>query len=95
MITTGLLHAATLEADIYPNPASSYVSVRFNSIGDQSVSLSICDLSGKMLAHTNTQTQAGVNVVTLSVSDLQSGVYLLQVRNSDGSVFNSKLVVRK
>ncbi|MDD2995309.1 MAG: CotH kinase family protein [Paludibacter sp.] len=95
MITTGLLHAATLEADIYPNPASSYVSVRFNSIGDQSVSLSICDLSGKMLAHTNTQTQAGVNVLTLSVSNLQSGVYLLQLKNSDGSVYNSKLVVRK
>ena len=95
MITTGLLHATTLDADIYPNPASSYVSVRFNSADDQSVSVSICDLSGKMLVKNNTQTKAGVNVLTLSVSDLQSGVYLLQLKNSDGSVYNSKLVVRK
>lgn len=96
MITTGLLHASTIHADIYPNPASSFVSVRFNaSKAQQSVSVSIRDLSGKLLVQTNVQSQTGVNVVTLSVNDLHSGIYLLQVKNDDGSVFNSKLVVRK
>lgn len=95
MITTGLLYASAIQADVYPNPASSFVSVRFNASDEQNVLVSICDLSGKMLVQTHKQTQTGVNVVTLSIGDLQSGVYLLQVRNSDGSVYNSKLVVRK
>lgn len=69
------------EAVIMPNPTTSRVTIQFqNKISDKLI-INVFDLSGKML-QTKAFLQNDLEKVEIDVSDLPSGVYLVQIQTN-------------
>lgn len=83
--TTGLTNGKNLiDFDIYPNPASDYVALTFESVNANSV-LNIYSTTGKLV-----ETKAGVqNDQKVDVSGLAPGIYIA-VLNVDGQWYAQK-----
>jgi hypothetical protein len=67
--------------DVYPNPASSQFNVNLNLVRNAQVQVSLFDAYGKMVYSTDNKTMAqGENIMNISTSHLESGLYLLRVK---------------
>ncbi|MBL0104594.1 MAG: T9SS type A sorting domain-containing protein [Bacteroidetes bacterium] len=79
---------------VFPNPiAHGAAMVSFDLDKASKVSLSLLDLSGKVIRVMNIELNAGKNAVRLDTDGVASGVYLIEMR-SEGSLSRSKVVVR-
>ena len=75
---------------VFPNPASSNITVRFNQ-NNEELFLELCAITGKQLA---VYTVAkNTNSLTLPVQNFGKGIFLLSLRNREGSVVMVKKVV--
>lgn len=80
--------------EVYPNPAQNQTSISFNLLNNEKVTLTVSDMSGKVLMHEVKNLNIGRNTIQLNTSDLASGLYLIKL--SAGNSFNtSKLNVIK
>jgi hypothetical protein len=73
--------------ELYPNPTSTFVTLRIKSDNIQMVEGQIYDMYGKLL---KTVPMDNTNN-TIDVSDLSSGVYFLKISTNQGTV-NKKFV---
>jgi hypothetical protein len=81
--------------DAAPNPAKGNVTVAYSLLNTSNVSMTLTDLSGKVILTQNEGTKnAGNNKLTFDVSNLEAGVYFYSV-NVDGTSTTKKLVVTK
>lgn len=80
VITTGLLN-------IYPNPASNEVTIRYN--GNTAIKIEVTDITGKNVL-TDTMNN---NIKTLDISNFNQGVYFIQLSNQETNYIH-KLIVR-
>lgn len=64
---------------VYPNPASNNLNVAFNLDQASNVSLSVVDMTGKVVIAAKNNFGAGVNTANINVSGLTNGVYFVQV----------------
>ncbi|MEY3717215.1 MAG: hypothetical protein RL285_1090 [Bacteroidota bacterium] len=79
----------------YPVPATDVVNVELYSVAGADVTVVIADISGKTVKSLGTQTLvAGGNLVTASVSDLNNGLYFLNVV-SNGAKTTYRFTVAK
>lgn len=72
-----------IEATIYPNPASNVVNIHCEGM----TSVSIYSIEGK---HINTQEANGS---TFQLKGLDKGVYIVEIKNIDGSSIKRKLII--
>lgn len=75
--------ATAADLKLFPNPAKDIAQVEFNASNDGDVELNIIDLNGRTVSTVNTTVTAGAQNISLDVSDLPSGVYMVQVRQND------------
>lgn len=82
---------------LFPNPAKDIVNIRFSVQQADHFSIGIRDITGKLMEkHTNLVFQEGEQSVQLNTSDLESGVYLIQIEGKTHStVITKKLSVFK
>ena len=80
-IATGQEQITETTADIvlYPNPAKDYISIELPV--DEYTSASIIDLTGRTLRREELETDK----VTLNISDLEKGIYLLNFSGKEGA----------
>jgi hypothetical protein len=74
---------------IYPNPASSYISLSFAGNNSQLVSVDISDIIGKKVY---SQLHSPANDTTINISGLAKGTYFLMV-TSDSKRTSGKLII--
>ncbi len=68
---------------VYPNPASSYITVSGNFVKTQPITITVVDLLGKVIS---TRTVRGTQFnETLSTESLNNGVYFCTISNASGS----------
>jgi len=81
--TTGVLELRNqpVKIVIYPNPATDQLNVSIGSTFAESTEIAVFDLFGRKI-QTNVISFDGHSPITLNVSTLTSGFYLLSVRNS-------------
>lgn len=85
---------AKTQVDVYPNPASDIVNIQLGENWNGQTSITVTDLNGKtVLSQTNVNASGANNTVTMDISNLVTGVYLVRVSNNT-SVATSKLIVR-
>jgi len=72
----------------YPNPAKNTIFIK-NSTGNTLSQVNVFDLTGKIIL---TKTIKG-ETLSLDISDLSGGMYLIAVQDSTGNQYQSKLVV--
>ena len=64
--------------NVYPNPASEQLNIKFNNYKQEVIEMNIYDVLGKqVLSSTLTS-----NLSTFNISDLQSGIYMINLSNS-------------
>lgn len=71
----------TLGMDLYPNPASDQINVRFASDEGTSVGIELFDGTGRMVNQRSVAASEGVNIVPIDVNALPEGIYMVRVSN--------------
>ncbi len=67
----------------YPVPAVDVVNVELSTVSATDVLVSVCDMSGKVVASLGTQSLvAGGNAIAVPVAQLKNGLYILNVVSS-------------
>lgn len=75
---------ADMIENIYPNPANSQLNVAIapNKAGE--ISLDVFDMQGRLLSGQRLNVLPGSQEVSLDVSDLMEGVYILKIQTAEG-----------
>lgn len=73
---------------LYPNPASSEVFIKSENMSFPA-SVSIFDITGKLLLSESLSSEHNA----IATGSLQSGIYLLTVKDNSGADFNTKLTI--
>lgn len=76
---------SNIQLEIFPNPTSNFVQINSNQNID---SYSLFSIDGKLVL---TKKISNLNQITVDITELNSGVYLLNL-NSNGIVINNKIV---
>lgn len=94
--TTGIATLATdgSELNVYPSPASDHISIALTQPAARAATLSIYDATGRL--QRQWQSPAGKTYeATLSIGDMPSGHYYLQVLDADGHHLSRPFAVVK
>ncbi len=77
---------------MYPTVANQEVRLDYNAAAAPPLSLSLCDLTGRVLSSQLRPVTAGNNHFTLPVSTLAAGIYLLRVDTTKGALVRRVVV---
>lgn len=84
-----------VDFSIYPNPASSEVSLALNMQSPGTVIVHMSDISGKLIKRMTHETLSeGAFSSTVDTNDLKKGIYLMNVQ-FDGRSLTKKLIITK
>jgi len=79
--------------EIYPNPASEFVSLHVSSLVAQTVDIEIKDVSGKVVSDSkNNAIQPGENRINMQLQGLAKGFYLIRLKTVD-NFYIKKLII--
>ena len=76
---------------IYPNPATDKLNVDVSTDKVTQMEVRLVDMSGRVVKSVMQQTQKGMNNVTLSLTDIASGVYSVQIYENNALIHTSKV----
>ena len=80
---------------VFPNPASSFVEVNYQSYGNGMAQTVIRDLRGKEIRRgIAVQAFPGTNRVSIGVEDLSPGIYFLEIYSGQSRLGQSRFVVQ-
>ncbi|MCW3124086.1 MAG: hypothetical protein JWQ38_3578 [Flavipsychrobacter sp.] len=80
---------------VYPNPASDHVYIHFIATTQQTISISLTDMLGRMIGSpVEQQVSQGAQDISYPVSSLVPGTYMLRLQTASG-VFTNKLQVTR
>ena len=85
-ILLGINTLEPLNVNIYPNPTNDHVTI--SVIDGQNIDLQLLSLDGRVILETRFSGNT-----TLNTSDIPSGLYLINFRNSQGSARVEKLLI--
>lgn len=87
-VPTGIVsvNAVHSSLSLFPNPASTQVTVYYHSASARQVEVVITDLSGKGVRSHTFRAFTGENNFTISTKGLAKGVYLVQVKDAESNV---------
>ena len=72
----------------YPNPTSGFISLNIENViardeANGAVQIDILDLMGRVVQRTQQKLDEGYNILSLDMSNLSSGLYLVRIKDSD------------
>ncbi len=79
---------------VFPNPATDHVNVVMNSSSSINGTVSIVDVTGKILEKKTVEMHEGSNLISVDVSAFTNGIYMLRVQQGS-NVAASKILVSK
>ena len=68
---------------VYPNPASYTVNVNFNAVSSGDAVIRLLDAQGREVIRRNERAAGGEFKANLDVSDLASGMYMIEIQSGD------------
>ncbi len=77
---------------LYPNPVNQQFSLAFNLETANQVTISIFDISGKLIAADLFDGEEGSNVFYKDVQSYENGFYIITLHSKDGVLYNGKFV---
>lgn len=78
---------------VYPNPASTEVTIDYNAANAGTYTLKLTDLYGRVVIEEKRTATAGANTTTLQLTGLARGVYTASI-NDGTTVYNTKVVIK-
>lgn len=77
---------------VYPNPANDYAQITFSNEKPENVSLQVIDYTGKVVMEKDYGVLTGANTLPMNLSNLASGIYMIQVQIGQ-TIETSQLIV--
>lgn len=77
--------------NIYPNPTTDVLNIDLYAASAQNTSVKVLDMSGRVVKQVEAKSQAGANHIQLSLGEVASGVYTVQVYSNNKLTFTSKV----
>jgi hypothetical protein len=90
----GLEESALNVLSIYPNPAREAFNIAHQSLGNSTINFSLLNLNGQTVKQRAENASAGIAVSTFNITDVASGMYLLQVSVDQQLVATKRVVVQ-
>lgn len=88
--TLGIENYAQLEGiKVFPNPTTSFVNIKFNAIGNYTISL--FDTNSKQILKSNVKQ---TNEQKLNLRNIPNGLYLLVIKNSNQQTFKTYKIIK-
>ena len=84
-----------LESSLFPNPSSTTTTLQFESKSTQQGVLQITDANGRLVRSETVVANQGLNQVTVDVSALKGGVYVVEVEADGQAVASERLLVKR
>lgn len=72
--------------NIYPSPTKNNVTIDFDAVASSNVTVSIKDITGRLILTKNVKGTEGVNNLTLDVANLPNGVYMMNINDNVSSI---------
>jgi hypothetical protein len=69
---------------MFPNPADEELNVSFNLPNSEDLTISMIDLSGKIIQKHLVKAKEGKNLVMMNTQELAGGMYQLRIVSSNG-----------
>lgn len=91
-ITNTLEYSDDYYVKCYPNPASNYLTIKFNGIPLSNFDLKIYDQNGRKI-NIKPPFQISPGTYQLDLSNLNSGVYILSLTDTKSSIITKKILV--
>ncbi len=88
----GITELEKMNLNIFPNPASDQITVAFEA-NDKDYTISIIDISGRIICSTIHPHLSGIQSITIPVNSLESGNYILKF-SSEGILYNQKVTIQ-
>jgi hypothetical protein len=79
--------------DVFPNPASASIVADYKIEKTETVTITLCDVRGKIICRQTPMGTAGENTLKIDLSNVTSGMYLLNLK-CGGVSLNRKLVIQ-
>ena len=76
--------------NVYPNPTSANINIEFSSVAKGNASVTVQDISGRIVTSQAVSVTEGVNKTQLDLSHIAKGIYMLNVISTEG---NSKVKI--
>ena len=73
-------------ASVSPNPFKDVATIVFDSNKEDNVTVSLTDVTGRVVLLKNVACTEGGNALTLDLAALSSGVYVVSLKSDDGFV---------
>jgi hypothetical protein len=80
------VNALPLNVNIYPNPTANKINIVFNANEAGSKVLKLIDIQGKTMLTKSIATQLGNNIISIDISSLSNGTYLLTGLTENGNI---------
>ncbi len=87
----GELHKNNLTPEIFPNPVSDELNIRFPYPNNNILRVNIINLDGKIFK--SLIIEPGKSEIIWNIADLVRGYYLLELRYSNSSLFRKRIIV--
>jgi len=78
---------------LLPNPSDGNFKLAFKADANETIAISISDLSGRIVSRNTFQQQVGLNEIYFDKSKLSNGVYFLDLKNATERL-NIKLIIQ-
>lgn len=91
---TGIEEEHITYMQVYPNPASSDINLKFDVMGAQEMNIQLVNAIGQVVHNETYQASAGLNRMKLDISDLPAGVYMLTLRNGKNIKMEKVTLIR-
>jgi hypothetical protein len=79
---------------LYPNPASEFVYLNFNSATEGSVNIQIVNSIGQLVKQHPFNTIKGHNQIKIQVADIRPGMYILRINKGDLNLTRKFVIAR-
>lgn len=90
---TGVEETVTAESiDVYPNPASDFITINYNKRSNANVMVTMISADGRVVFSGN-QVAADGFVKVIDVSTFAAGLYFVQLTSEEGTV-NKRVIVQ-
>jgi hypothetical protein len=87
-----LSRATINRVELYPNPATSEITLDIYSIKNTNATIKILDVTGKLVQQIQTSLELGTNKNTIDISYLANGIYTVKVSDGRGWRYELQLI---
>ena len=92
-VITVLAEISRIEIDLYPNPASRQLNVRFNTDAELAT-VSLVNAAGVIMHQQQAALLPNQRQIELDVSNLEAGVYILML-NINGKLTQHRVIIKR